>query len=370
MKKSALRWLPAVGVPVVVIAAAITVPAFAETSPTLPDKSASEVLQLVADSDVTAYSGTLEQRSDLGLPELPAMGGSDSSGDTVSSALELLTGSHTARVFVGGADTSRVQVMDTLAERDVVRNGSDVWLYSSDTNEATHVALDQNKESAGEALPQSTATPAEITSQLLDSLDPTTTVTVGDTAKVAGRSAYSLTLTPKTDNTLVGSVTVSVDSETGLPLGVIVTANGSKDPAFSVTFSSIDFATPDAALFTFTPPAGATVTEAAEPTANAPSTDSSTDGAGDHPRPIVTGEGWDAIVEFPAGDTPTVDGSTDDATESGSDATALLEQLTVEVPEGRVVQTSLVSILFTTDGRTFAGAVSAEQLQAAARAAE
>jgi len=369
MKKTALRWLPAVGVPVVVIAAAITVPAFAETSPTLPAKSASEVLQLVADSDVTAYSGTLEQRSDLGLPELPAMRGSDSSGDTVSSALELLTGSHTARVFVGGADTSRVQVMDTLAERDVVKNGSDVWLYSSDANEATHVVLDKDIES-GEAAPQTTATPAEITQKLLDSLDPTTTVTVSDTAKVAGRSAYSLTLTPKSGETLVGSVTVSVDSETGLPLGVIVTASGSDSPAFSVTFSSIDFATPDPALFVFTPPAGATVTEAPESTSDVPNAEGTDGDTGDHPRPIVTGKGWDAIVELPAGSAPVAEGNTEGAAEPGSDATAILEQLTVEVPEGRVVQTSLVSVLFATDGRIFAGAVSAEQLQAAARAAE
>ncbi|MCU1407744.1 MAG: hypothetical protein JWQ43_4047, partial [Glaciihabitans sp.] len=187
MKKSIKRWLPAAALPVVIAVAAVAVPAVADASPRLPDKTADEVLALVSASGDTAYSGTIEQSSDLGLPELPSVGGASSgSSDSVSTAMELLTGAHTARVYVDGADASRVQVMDTLAERDVVRNGSDVWFYSSEANEATHVTL-ADKTDEATAVPDATQTPAELAKQLLASIDPSTTVVVGDTARVAGR---------------------------------------------------------------------------------------------------------------------------------------------------------------------------------------
>jgi hypothetical protein len=44
----------------------------------------------------------------------------------------------------------------------------------------------------------------------------------------------------------------------------------------------------------------------------------------------------------------------------------LLAQLTTAVPEGRLFESALVSALLTTDGRLYVGAVSGEQLQAAA----
>ena len=45
--------------------------------------------------------------------------------------MELLSGSHTARVYIDGPAKARFQVMDMLAERDLVRNGNDLWLYNS-----------------------------------------------------------------------------------------------------------------------------------------------------------------------------------------------------------------------------------------------
>jgi outer membrane lipoprotein-sorting protein len=261
MNKTAMRWLPAAVLPVVVVGAAIAVPAFAEAPPSLPEKSAEQVHTMIADSTDATYSGTVEQSSNFGLPAISALtqgGGPDASG--MSTALELLTGSHTARVYIGGDDRSRVQVMDTLAERDVVRNGDEVWFYDSDAKEARHVTLSDLGDHGGSGADSDVpSTPAEMAATLLDGLDSSTTVTVSDTARVAGRAAYTLTLTPKSDTTLVESVALSVDSETGLPLAVKVVAADQEAPAFSVAFSDISFATPDASLFEFTPPETATV---------------------------------------------------------------------------------------------------------------
>ena len=51
--------------------------------------------------------------------------------DAEAAALELLTGSRTARVVVDGAHLARVRVLDQLAERNSVHNGGDVRLYDS-----------------------------------------------------------------------------------------------------------------------------------------------------------------------------------------------------------------------------------------------
>jgi outer membrane lipoprotein-sorting protein len=347
VNKNVKRWVPAAVVPVVIATAAIALPAAADASPALPEKTAQQVLELIAQSSGTAYSGTIEQTSDLGLPDVSALGSSGPSGDSVSDVLELVTGSHTARVFVDGGDGQRLQVLDSMAERDAVRNGESVWLYDSKTKEAVHVTAD-----AAAALPAAPAvTPSEAAARLLAAVDPGTAVEVVDTARVAGRDAYQLRLTPKDEGTLVGSVTLSVDAETGLPLEAAITAVGQSSPAFSVGFSSIDVSAPDPALFDFTPPAGTTVTEK---TVTADDLAHEAPAAPENlPEPTVIGDGWDAIVELPAA--APVDG----------ESAALLAQLTDRVDGGQALSTSLVSVL-TDDGRVLVGAVGVAQLQAAA----
>ena len=96
---------------------------------------------------------------------------------------------------------------------------------------------------------------------LLAKIEPGTDVTVGADVQVAGRAAYNLVLTPKSDATLVGSIAVAVDGQTGLPLGVEVKARGQSDPAFRVAYTSLTLGAPDASVFAFSPPPGATVKE-------------------------------------------------------------------------------------------------------------
>jgi hypothetical protein len=170
---------------------------------------------------------------------------------------------------------------------------------------------------------------------------------------------YQLVLTPRSGTTLVGSVVLAVDSETGMPLGVTISAVGQSDPAFSVEFSSIDFSAPDSSVFAFTAPAGAKVTEKAMSASDLPQ-ESKPKREGSA-KPAITGSGWSTIVELPAGATPiAADGTT------GDSSTKLLDQLLTPVAGGKILETSLVSVFLTTDGRVFVGAVSAEQLQAAA----
>ena len=86
---------------------------------------------------------------------------------------------------------------------------------------------------------------------LLAKIDSSTEVTVGADIQVAGRAAYNLVLTPKSEATLVSSVAVAVDGQTGLPLGVQVRARGQADPVFGVAYTSLTLGAPDASLFNF-----------------------------------------------------------------------------------------------------------------------
>ncbi|TFB93099.1 MULTISPECIES: DUF2092 domain-containing protein [unclassified Cryobacterium] len=357
------KWLPAIVIPAVIAVGALAVPLTAGAAVDLPDKTPAQVLALVGTSTVDALSGTIEQTSELGLPELPTTGPTASGNAGAASALELLTGSHTGRVYLNGPDNIRLQVLDNLAERDLVRNGSDVWLYNSKDNSAAHVTLPAKDAADTDATTHGgMATPEEVAAKFLAAVDPSTTVSVGTDGSVAGRSVYDLVLTPKTTGTLVGTVSISVDSETGLPLAVEVTARGQEKPAFRLAFTELSLGAPDASLFTFSPPAGASVTEQALPD----TTSLDKKDAADHATMkaeaekflagvTISGTGWDAVVELPAGSVP-----------AELSSSPLLAQLTTAVTGGRVISTALVSVLLTDDGRVFAGAVPSERLQAAA----
>ncbi|SFN68403.1 LolA family protein [Mycetocola miduiensis] len=371
MSRKSLKWLPALVVPAVIAVGVVSVPLQAGAAVDLPDKSANEVLQLVANSTEDSFSGTVSKTANLGLPaglstalsgtsgSVPrgteSMKGGATAGDALASGLEFLSGTHEARVFVSGPRNLRVQVKDQLAERKAVSNGTDAWFYDSETNVATHVAIPAEATSeVSEELQDATelATPAQVADRILDKLGDSTDFAVGTDARVAGRTVYELVLTPKATGTLAESVSIAVDSETGLPLQVSVAAAGQADPAIEVGFTSIDFSEPAADLFTFTPGDGVTVEELPLPTERPLDAAHPDLGIGE---PVVTGAGWDAIVEVPA------------ASALGElSANPLFEQVTTDVDGGRAFSTALVTVYFADDGRVLAGSVPLDRLQAAA----
>jgi outer membrane lipoprotein-sorting protein len=358
MNSSVKRWVPFASIPVVAVAAAIALPMATTAAQDLPEKTPQELLEFVADSDVDAFSGEFTQTSDLGLPDLSALGGSGSAAEggspLVGALVELATTSHDARLYVDSERGARLQVLDRLSERDVVATADDgVWIYDSGEKTALHLTSSGGVSEDPNTPPADMPSPSSLATELLASLDETTTVAVGSTATVAGRSAYELILTPRDDDTLVDTVSISVDGETGLPLGIAVTADGASAPALSVAYTSIDFATPDAGLFSFTPPNGVEVTEEAVPSSVRPDDSPETDADAGAPDVATTGTGWTTIVETPV----------------GGDAAALagLDAVTTDVDGGRVLSSALVNVLFTDDGRVLAGAVSVDALEAAAR---
>lgn len=342
------RWpwvVPAVTAGVVIAGAQLMSPAVATAHPELPPLSAAQLLAAAQSSTVRALSGTVVESASLGLPALPG------AGDTASLSWQsLLVGSHTARVWVDGPGKQRVAMLGTLSEADIVHNGRNVWTYDSSRNEVTHTVLpgrpgehgDHNVPGAAEH------TPMAVANRILKAIDPSTLVTADRTQVVAGHDAYTLLLSPRDARSTVREVTIALDSRRFVPLQVQVFGAASK-PAFQIGFTrDLSFATPDASVFDFHAPAGATTAtnpmleggprmhRAAPDKASAPAAS----------RPRILGSGWTAIAYFarglPAGTAGGILGQAGSPVGTSGD---------------RLLQTALINVLITQDGRAFAGAV-------------
>jgi outer membrane lipoprotein-sorting protein len=350
----------------VVVAAVVTIPQVAGAAPSLPPKTAAQLLAAVAKADAVPLSGTVVETARLGLPALPETGQS-------IQPTSLLAGSHTARVWYDGADKSRIALVANLAETDLVRNGRDVWLWTSGANTAQHAQLPAH---SGTTTPEATTpqvTPQEAAKQALAAIDPTTKVSVDGTASVAGRSAYELVLQPRDTRSLVGDVRIALDSETYVPLRVQVHAAGATGrPAFETAFTSVSFSKPSASVFTFTPPPGAKVsTLSPDSLSGAPS---KPDGmANDDAAPTVVGHGWTAVPALPGVDlTSTPKPTSDRHDEAAPSLVSTLSRAMTPVSgswgSGQLLRTKLVTVLLTSDGRLLVGAVTPATLEQAAGA--
>ena len=371
-------WIAAIVAPVAVVAGAVAIPTFANAASPPPAKSAAQVLALIAGSHHAHYSGTVQQTSDLGLPQLPSSMSPDRSGSgfDAASLLQLVTGSHTAKVYVDGRSRQRVQLLDTLSERDFIHDGASLWTYDASARTATHVTVARSEAKGRMPHDVTPVTPVTAAEKLLTAIGPTTSVTVS-TGTDLGRGVYELRIAPRTTATLIGDAVVTVDAQTGVPLAVRVDARHQSTPALSVAFTSFDTSRPAASVFAFTPPPGTTVKHLtlpghllkhlSVPGAHLPKHMSAhrhlpAHAAAHLPKPTVIGTGWTSVVEVPAG--RALSGAT---TRLGSSGSALLDELTQRVSGGRILQTSLFTVYLRDDGTVFAGAVPAATLLAAAK---
>ncbi len=264
----------------------------------------------------------------------------------------LLSGSHTMRFWYGGVDRQRVALLGTTDETDVFHDGRDLWQWDSDDHVATHTVLPAESAQRPDSTPATELTPQQVAQRLLAAVEPSTAVTVEHNRSVADRSAYELVLTPRDPATRVGSVRIAVDGSTKMPLGVQVFPRGKSSPAVDVSFSHVTFKLPAARNFSFTPPPGATVRNG-----------TSADGPVDQPlhgRVTTIGSGWTALAEYhaTAAQITKIAGSVVDA----------LAPVHGAWGSGRLLDSALVSVLVTDDGRVFAGAVDPSALYAAATA--
>lgn len=381
------RWVPSIAVPAVIAAGVIAVPLQANAID-LPDLTPQEVMVLMQQANVTEFSGTIVKQSELGLPalEFSSMVSEDSieqmeekmpeefadfvpaviESNVLTQAVELISGSHTVRVFVSGPDKLRAQILDPMSERDLIVNGSEFWVYDAQMATALNGTIEVEPDPAkqaeaeqkvleyAESIALDLSSPEAIADYLVSMVDETSQIEVGKDHSVAGRSAYQLIVSPDSANSLIDNAAISVDYETGMPLRVELFSKTQDVAAMSVGFSSISFGAVDQALFDFTPPAGTTVEtfdadqlmgyekpEFPESDYEAPA------------EPEVIGTDWDSVIHL------------DKLPESIPQdlmANELFADMLTVVPGGKVFSTPLVNVLLTDSGEVFAGAVTIDYL--------
>jgi hypothetical protein len=255
----------------------------------------------------------------------------------------------------------------SLSETDVVRSGRTVWLWQSTADSVTEITVPAR---AAKPMPAATPalTPQQAAQQVLAAVGPTTTVSVDSNVTVAGQAAYELVLAPKDSRSLVGQVLLAIDGHNGVPLRVQVFARGGSSPAISVGFTAVTFATPAPADISFTPPPGAKITKV-NPGQNTPGVQPASTGVS------TIGSGWLTVLELPSA--ALTSGSPAQgpvsANNASGDSAAVLQALIASARlthgawgTGRLLRTSLVSVLITDNGRMFVGAVQPSVLYAAA----
>jgi outer membrane lipoprotein-sorting protein len=295
------------------------------------------------------------ETTSLGLPSLPGT-------DSPTSIASLLTGSHTVSVWYAGPRHFRLAVPQQLSETDVIADGNTAWLWQSTANTVTQYALPAHGSVPPPATPA--LTPQQAAQQVLAAVGPTTTVSVDSNVTVAGQAAYELVLAPMDSRSLVGQVRIAVDGANGVPLRLEVLARGATSPAFQVGYTTIAFVTPAPADLNFTPPPGAKVTQA-DMTGGQPQ--------GAAPDASTIGSGWLTVVELPSPGLTSGPGAPVSVNGGPGEDSALLQTLLSSAAKvsgswgsGRLLRTSLISVLITDSGRMYAGAVQPSVLYAAA----
>jgi outer membrane lipoprotein-sorting protein len=295
-------------------------------------------------------------------------------------ALEFFAGTHTANLYVDGVEKARLQVLDLLSERDYIRNGNELWSYDAGKSLAQHSVVSEAEVANAEAearslfnknsgkLPFDYTSPAAVAEYVLNEAGKYSTITVASDIKIADRGAYQITITPKGNQSLVASATLSIDAATGLPLAARVMAVGQSTPAFEVAFETITFTKPAASNFEFTPPTGTRVQEVAAPTkadvlrelAKATAgkkvpTEAEVEKLANAKLEDLATQGWGAVAIVPAAEVPA-------ELRALQVNNNLYKELTKPVAGGRVFSSALMNIFFADNGDVYAGSVTVARL--------
>jgi outer membrane lipoprotein-sorting protein len=296
----------------------------AGAQPQLPPVTPEDLVSsMMSAPDPGPFAGTVTLENNLGLPALPDLP-------------QAANGSSTARIWSGGDHKGKVSLPSDGGERTLVSDGTTHWAWNSADRTVVRGPVDTTRD------PATPADPTAAAAKAVTDLRATSTVAVDGTASVAGRSAYELVLTPApTERTLLREVRVAVDAEKRMPLRLTVLATGATEPALQVGFTELAFGPQDASLFTFTPPPGATVTDA--PARNAQA----------RPDATTVGDGWDAvkIMRRTASTTP------DTNAPNAPDLSSVGTPVTGAWGSGRLITSAVGSAILTDDGRVAAGAV-------------
>jgi hypothetical protein len=245
------RFVPAVVLVILVagVSSAIAFSAFGGSGPTVPPpESLDQAVQgALTAPQVPGLTGTAKLTGDL-FP--------DASFGSLGSSLTSATGHFSAT----GDGSGRIDLQTALGAVQIGWTKDALTIYEPSENTAYELQLPASVGSGSHEQP----TLAQI-DQVLSELSKDVTITGPQPGVVADQPAYSVSLVPRDDSSLVGEVDLTWDATYGIPLHIAVTPKGQSAPAIDIALSDLTIASVDASDATLTVPAGAKIVQLSLP---------------------------------------------------------------------------------------------------------
>jgi len=221
-----LAALIAVLLAVGLLAAALVVSAFGGSGTTPPlDQAIEAALAAPPPAGITAQVSVSDHVFDA-----------SSLGPAGGLVAPLLSGA-SGELWVGSDGEARLDLQTALGAIEVFSDETDLTVYDAAANTAWRLALPPRSVGASPGPPSL----ADI-DRVLAELGGYAQLSGPISDTVAGQAADTVTLSPTAGAGLLGSVALSFDAATGVPLRLAIEANGSTTPVLEFTLTSISYA--------------------------------------------------------------------------------------------------------------------------------
>lgn len=156
------------------------------------------------------------------------------------------------------ANGGRLELQSDAGDAQITWNDQKVTVYDASSN--TAYVADLPKDTSTTTQSHTAPTLDEITKFLTDA-GAHWAISGAEPSNVAGREAYTVTVSPKHDGGLLGSAELAWDAVRGTPLRIAVYAQGASSPVLELTATDISFGPVSQSDIDVAPPAGAKVVD-------------------------------------------------------------------------------------------------------------
>ncbi len=181
------------------------------------------------------------------------------SGALLGAAGPVLMSGGSGRLWLTGDGRGRLELQSNAGDAQLVWSPTDLTLYDASSNTAYHAVLPSRSHEPT----ATTDTPPSITriADLIARLGVHATLSGAEPGTVASRPAYTVSVSPKHDGGLLGSVELAWDAEHGVPLRIAVVAQGSTTPVLELVATRISYEPVASSDVDVRPPATAKVVD-------------------------------------------------------------------------------------------------------------
>jgi hypothetical protein len=180
------------------------------------------------------------------------------SGALVGQAGSALMTGASGRLWVTGDGHGRIELQSDAGDVQILWDQQTISIYDASSNTVYRANLPTDN-----TAPTSTGTPPTLTEidNFLTELGMHWAISDAAPTNVAGQPAYSVSVAPKHDGGLLGSVELAWDAVQGVPLRAGIYAQGSSTPALELAVTDISSGAVASSDVDISPPAGAKVVD-------------------------------------------------------------------------------------------------------------